>query len=474
MGLTDRYTIRPKHYSDHYRARTELMNVLLICNEPDTRSIVEDFCKSGNHQLLSLSVPGNASEEIARQNFDILILATYGAGHSDLMMELRKRQAFLPFVLLVGNNSDAEALAAHDIGVIDAFLPKPIQAPLLAFNFARAARQSALQSKALEAEAESTRVQQELEESLGRQKQATTEKNLTYRELLLAYSRLQDLNQQKNNFLAMATHELRTPVTIMKGYHRILLDERLGKLLPQQREVLLESEQSCTRLIRIINSLLDLSRIEAGKLELIFHESDFVGNIKSVIKQTKEACKRKDLSLVLKLEKGIPRFKFDRDRVNQVVTNLLENSIKYTPPGGKIYVSVQPFFWERRIPSEAADGGGQDGPQQPQELSADINAVMVQVSDTGIGISPEHQQEIFNEFTQISSNQINRSGLGLGLAISKRIIDTHGGKIWVDSQLHLGSKFVFVLPLNPPDGSELSHESIPSNQISQEGAVEKL
>jgi len=436
------------------------MNVLLVSSESDTRSIVEDFCKTVNHKLLSLSNLSNTPADIASQNFDILILETCGADVSGLLADLRK-QVLPPFVVLVGNNSESETLAALNWGV-DAFLTRPIQPALIALNFARAAKQSELDAKVREAEAQSTRVQQELTESLGRQRQATTEKNLTYCELLLAYSRLQDLNQQKNNFLSMATHELRTPVTVMKGYHRILLDERLGKLLPQQREVLLESEQSCTRLIRIINSLLDLSRIEAGKLELIFHESDFVNNIKSVINQTKEACKRKDLSLVLKLEKDIPRFKFDRDRVNQVVTSLLENSIKYTPPGGKIYVSVQPYFWERRIPSETADGESEDHWQPPpQEFPPpDTNAVMVQVSDTGIGISPEHQQEIFDEFTQVSSNQMNRSGLGLGLAISKRIIDTHGGKIWVDSRQNSGSKFIFVLPLNPPDGLDLSHEGI--------------
>jgi signal transduction histidine kinase len=452
------------------------MNVLLVCNESDTRSIVGDFCKTFNHKLLSLSSPCDASADIASQNFGILIVEICGDESAGLpIIADVRRQVLPPFILLVGNNSEADALAALKLGV-DAFLTKPIQPTLIALSFAQAARRCELQAKAREAEAESTRVQQELTESLGRQRQATTEKNVTYRELLLAYSRLQDLNQQKNNFLSMATHELRTPVTVMKGYHRILLDERLGKLQTQQREVLLESEQSCTRLIRIINSLLDLSRIEAGKLELIFHEADFISNIKSVIKQTKEACKRKNLSLILKLEKSIPRFKFDRDRVNQVVTNLLENSIKYTPPGGKIYVSVQPYFWERRIPSETADGEGVgDWQRQPHELSPpDTNAVMIQVSDTGIGISPEHQQEIFDEFTQVSSNQMNRSGLGLGLAISKRIIDTHGGKIWVDSRLNSGSKFIFVLPLNPPDGSDPSHESILNNQPSQEGAAEKL
>jgi signal transduction histidine kinase len=450
------------------------MNVLLVCNEADTRSIVEDFCKTDNHKLLSLSGSCNGSVDNTSQDFDVLIVEFCSAEATGLSVIAGLRKQVLPaFIVLVGNNSEAEAFAALKLEV-DAFLIKPIQPALIALNFAQAAKRCELQAKVREVETDSTRVQQELTESLGRQRQATTEKNLTYRELLLAYSRLQDLNQQKNNFLSLATHELRTPVTIMKGYHRILLDERLGKLQPQQKEVLLESEQSCTRLIRIINSLLDLSRIEAGKLELIFHESDFVGNIKSVIKQTKEACKRKDLSLILKLEKGVPRFKFDRDRVNQVVTNLLENSIKYTPPGGKIYVSVQPYFWERRIPSERADGEI-DWQRQAQQLSSlDTNAVMVQVSDTGIGISPEHQQEIFDEFTQVSSNQMNRSGLGLGLAISRRIIDTHGGKIWVDSRLNSGSKFIFVLPLNPPDGSDLSHEGIFNNQPSQEGTVEKL
>jgi len=109
----------------------------------------------------------------------------------------------------------------------------------------------------------------------------------------------------------------------------------LGKLQPQQKEVLVESEQSCTRLIRIINSLLIYREFEAGKLELIYQENDFVNNVKMIIEQTKEACKRKQLSLVLKLGKGIQRFSYDRDKVNQVLTHLLENSIKYTPAGGK-------------------------------------------------------------------------------------------------------------------------------------------
>ncbi len=450
------------------------MNVLLLCNQPETRSIFEEFCKSADHHFLRVSSLSSAAAVMESQNFDVLIVEDCTSELVGLrIIEDKRKQTPSLFVMIVGNNSEPEASAALKLRA-DVFLTKPIQPGLIALNFAQACKRHELENKIREAEDESTRVHQELRESLGRQRQATTEKNLTYRELLLSYSRMQDLNQQRNNFLAMATHELRTPVTVMKGYHRILLDEALGKLPPEQREVLLESEQSCTRLVRIINSLLDLSRIEAGKLELIFRESDFVSNIKSVIKQAREACKRKNLSLVVKVEKGIPRFRFDRDRVNQVVTNLLENSIKYTPRGGKIYVSVQPYFWERRTPSDTADGEPKsDSPQLPLEVyAARGNAVMVQVKDTGIGISPEHQQEIFDQFTQVSSNHMNRSGLGLGLAISKRIIDTHGGKIWVDSQSHSGSTFIFVLPLNPPNGSNLNNESILNNRQSQESAAQ--
>jgi len=450
------------------------MNVLIACNEEDTRLIFEDFCRNGQYRFLSLSDFSDTSEAVS-QRFDIFVLedCSPDSGALSIIEDLRE-QVPPPFILVVGNNSEIAVSAAVQLRA-DAFLAKPIQPALIALNFEQVCKRYELQGKVREAETESTRVQQQLRESLGRQRQATTEKNLTYRELLLAYSRLQDLNQQKNNFLSMATHELRTPVTVMKGYHRILLDERLGKLQPQQKEVLLESEQSCTRLVRIINSLLDLSRIEAGRLELIFHESDLAANIKSVVKQTKEVCKRKDLSLVLRLEKGIPRFRFDRDRVNQVVTNLLENSIKYTPPGGKIYVSVEPCFWERRTPSEGAEETFEDEWQQLSQASppAVANAVMVQVTDTGIGISPEHQQEIFDQFMQVPANQMNRSGLGLGLAISKRIIDTHGGKIWVDSRLNSGSRFVFLLPLNPPDGPNLNDEALLHNRPSQESVAEK-
>jgi two-component system, NarL family, sensor histidine kinase BarA len=426
------------------------MKILLINNDPSIRSILEECISACNHELLNPShiVDGEPTLE---GNYEVVV---FEFGHQTnewlSLIERQRNHCPSPSFIFIGNNCEDEISTAHDLRG-NAYLTKPIHPKLLSMTLAQVSRRIELEKKVDEAKKEAERVQKELEESLERQKDATAEKELTYRELLLAYSRLQDLNQKKNKFLALATHELRTPVTVMKGYHRILLDERLGKLQAQQKKVLRESEESCTRLNKIINSLLDLSRIETGKLELIYQENDFADNIKAVISQMKETCKRKRLSFILKVDRDLPRFKFDRDKINQVLANLLENSIKYTPSRGKIYISVQAHFWERRNPTDSLEQQNPETRSQRERgaVNHQSNAVMVEISDTGIGISPENQQEIFEEFTQISSNQMNRSGLGLGLAISKRIIDAHGGKIWVDSQLNSGSKFMFLLPLNP-------------------------
>jgi len=426
------------------------MKILLINNDPSIRSILEECINTYNDELFNplYAVNGDLSLD---DNYEIIVFEFSHRTNEWLsLIERQQTHSPRPAFIFIGNNCESEISTAHDLRGY-AYITKPIHPKLLSMTLAQVSRASELETEVKKAKKEAERVQKALEESLERQKDATAEKELTYRELLLAYSRLQDLNQKKNKFLALATHELRTPITVIKGYHRILLDERLGKLHPQQKKVLRESEESCARLIKIINSLLDLSRIETGKLELNYQENNFADIIKAVISQVKETCKKKRLSFLLKVDKDLPRFKFDRDKINQVLANLLDNSVKYTPSGGKIYVSVHPHFWERRNTKDSLEQQNlEEGSSRERgETNHQANAVMVEISDTGIGISPEHQQEIFEEFTQVYSNQMNRSGLGLGLAISKRIIDAHGGKIWVDSQLNSGSKFMFLLPLNP-------------------------
>ena len=418
------------------------MKIFLICQQPQIATALEAFSNEFGHSLLLCS---KASEPLDCQTWEaglIVLEMSPNAAQWLPLIEDQRRRNLAVSLAVVGDGSDEQIAEALRLGA-EAYFTAPAHPKLLQLTLIPLLNNAQLRALANAAQDQTARVQQELYGSLERQKEAITEKELTYRELLLAYAQLQELNQQKNNFLASATHELRTPVTVMKGYHRILLDGRLGELAPQQREVLLESEQSCARLIKIINSLLDLSRIESGKLELFYQDYDLATNFKFVVSQMKEFSKRKQLSVIVKVEKGLPSVRCDREKVNQVVTNLLENAIKYTPAGGKIYVSAGSYFWDKSAGGRTGEAGFATPSSKP------ANAVVIQVSDNGIGISPEHHQEIFDQFTQVPSNQMDRSGLGLGLAITKRIIEAHGGRIWVDSKVNSGSRFTFLMPLAP-------------------------
>ncbi len=418
------------------------VKIFLICQQSQTAIALEEFSNEFGHSLLLCS---NRSEPLDSQSGEaglIVLEMTQSAAQWLPLIEDHQKRNPAVTLAVVGDGSDEQIAEALRLGA-EAYFTAPVRPKLLQLTLIPLLNKAQLRSLASAAQDQTARVQRELYGSLERQKEAITEKELTYRELLLAYAQLQELNQQKNNFLASATHELRTPVTVMKGYHRILLDGRLGELAPQQREVLLESEQSCARLIKIINSLLDLSRIENGKLELFYQDYDLATNLKFVVNQMKELSKRKQLSVVVRVEKGLPSLRCDREKVNQVVTNLLENAIKYTQAGGKIYISAGRYLWNKGAAGRTGEAG------LPTPSSRPANAVVIQVSDNGIGISPEHHQEIFDQFTQVSSNQMDRSGLGLGLAITKRIIEAHGGRIWVDSEVNSGSRFTFLMPLDP-------------------------
>ena len=426
------------------------MKIFLICQQSQTATALEAFSDEFGHALTACSTVFEEGSKLSGQSWEAgLIVLEMGPHAAQWLPVIEEHRTRNPAVTLavVGDGSDEQIVQALRLGA-EAYFTIPVRPKLLQLTLVPLLNNAQLRSLANAAQDQTARVQQELYGSLERQKEAITEKELTHRELLLAYAQLQELNQQKNNFLASATHELRTPVTVMKGYHRILLDGRLGELAPQQREVLLESEQSCARLIKIINSLLDLSRIETGKLELFYQDYDLASNLKQVVRQMKEFSNKKQLSVVIKVEKDLPNLRCDREKINQVVTNLLENAIKYTHAGGKIYISAGPHFWDK-------NAGARTGRPDLSPAGANpANAVVIQVSDNGIGISPEHHQEIFDQFTQVPSNQMDRSGLGLGLAITKRIIEAHGGRIWVDSQVNSGSRFTFLMPLGPAKAPE--------------------
>lgn len=263
------------------------------------------------------------------------------------------------------------------------------------------------------------------------------EREITYRNLLAAYLRLQDVNRQKTVFLASAAHELKTPLAVIKGYYDLLLSGSLGKLNEKQCDILQESKDSCERLVRLVSMFLNYSTLESGKLVLYLRDNDLRDCLTELASRWHEAFQRNHVRLEPLLDENLPIFKFDYQKVQQAVANLLDNALKHTPAGGCVTMRADLFFWERRIAKEppAAD--------RRRERNHEPNCIRVAVSDTGSGIAAEHHQEIFEDFVRVDRTS---SGMGLGLAIAKRLVQAHRGKIWVDSELRRGCTFTFLLP----------------------------
>jgi signal transduction histidine kinase len=265
------------------------------------------------------------------------------------------------------------------------------------------------------------------------------EREITYRNLLAAYLKLQEVNRQKTVFLASAAHELKTPLAVIKGYYDLLLTGSLGRLTEKQRDILEESKESCERLVRLVSMFLNYSALESGKLVLQLRENDLRDCLAEIASRWSEAYQRKGVKLESHLDPSIPAFKFDYQKVQQVAYNLLDNALKHTPSGGTVSLRARPHFWERRV-SLVAPVEERRRFKLPRP-----NSVEVSVADSGTGIAPEHHQEIFEDFMRVDKNT---SGMGLGLAIAKRLIQAHRGKIWVESGAHGGSSFAFLLPMD--------------------------
>jgi signal transduction histidine kinase len=247
-------------------------------------------------------------------------------------------------------------------------------------------------------------------------------------ELGRLYDQIEAANRHKSEFLANMSHELRTPLNGIQGYTELIMDGIYGEVPEKIKEVMERIQQSGNRLLGLINAVLDLSKIEAGRLTLSLADYSMQGVIQNVCTAIEPLAAEKQLTLHLNVQPNLPVGKGDEQRITQVLTNLVGNAIKFTEVGN---VGV--------------------------EVTATNGAFMVAVSDTGIGISEADQQKVFEEFQQAdSSSTRKKGGTGLGLAIAKKIIEMHNGRIWVESHLGQGSTFRFTLPVRVEQQREAS------------------
>jgi len=232
--------------------------------------------------------------------------------------------------------------------------------------------------------------------------------------------RLKEIDEMKNNFISHVSHELRTPLTSINEAGDLLLDGVGGEITSRQEHLLQIIKQCTERLIKMVNNLLDLSKMEAGMMNYEFVQASLREIILHSLQELDLLARKKSIRLEVQLEDNLPLLKMDVDRMQEVVDNLLSNAVKFTPEGGTVRIEA------RQVTS----------------------FLQVSVSDTGPGIPPEYQSRIFEKFQGIKSGRTSQTkGTGLGLSIASHIVKAHGGKIWVESTEGKGSTFYFSLPL---------------------------
>jgi signal transduction histidine kinase len=264
-------------------------------------------------------------------------------------------------------------------------------------------------------------------------------------DLKSAYIELRSQYQRCAAALATAAHDLRTPLAVISGYVELLVAGKLGNLNEKQQRVMEDMQVSSNRLQRLVNDFLTFSSLETGAVNLRNQEpQDMNACLQELSGFWLPRFQEKGVAFYFLSNPNLEAFPFDYDRVQRVVSNLLENALKFTPTGGTVWLHAEPQLWERRN-SHKPDEGVQE--RRKRNLLVP-NAVRVSVSDTGPGIAPEYHQEIFGDFFQVPDGRNNSDeGMGLGLAIAKRLVQAHGGKIWVESEPNCGCKFSFLLPL---------------------------
>ncbi|HCI45618.1 MAG TPA: hypothetical protein DE315_08860 [Candidatus Omnitrophica bacterium] len=298
-------------------------------------------------------------------------------------------------ILFVGNRSNASAITEGDEELVSVLANQIGQA----LENARLFEQAYVASQVLE-----SKVQERT------------------KQLALALEEVKEINKMKSEFISAVSHELRTPLTSIKGYASLLITGKLGAVPETVKERLEKINAHSDNLVKMINNLLDIARIESGRVEMKMEKCDIAAIIETAHDLLTPQMREKNLQWKTDISEGIPALVLDKHQVERIFINLVGNAIKFTPENGTITVRVR----------------------------HDPRAAAIEVSDTGIGVSKADLNKLFDEFYRVD-NEINQSvkGTGLGLSLVKKIVDVHKGKIWVTSELTRGTTFHFTLPFDP-------------------------
>lgn len=392
--------------------KTPQVNILLVDDDARNLDVLDIILESPDYRLVRAQNADEALRALNSENFAVMVLDIRMPDMSGLelaqMIKQRKKTQHMPIIFLTAYyKEDEHILQGYDAGAVD-YLSKPCSPAILRSKIAvfaelyRKTRQLAEQNDAIV--------------------RANTEA-LAARQLAEEHARKAEAaSGYKSNFLASMSHELRTPLNGIIGFTELLYDEKAGPVPPQQKECLGDVLNSARHLLQLINDVLDLAKVESGKMQLRSEVFPVRKAIEEVCSVVKGMAHKKHLRLDIDVSASLEAVTLDQQKFKQVLYNLLSNAVKFTRDGGRITVRAR---------------------QLDQHLELCVH-------DTGIGIKAGDLQRIFVEFEQLDSGLSRRfEGSGLGLALTKKIVEFLGGQITVDSEPGQGSLFTVLLPVGP-------------------------
>ncbi len=375
-------------------------NIIVVEDEIGSRATLCGILEDVGYNAIGLGSGAEALETLPREAFDVIItdIRLPDSGGLEILELSKEINPDAAVIMITGYASVETAVEAVNQGAY-AYFVKPVNPEEIKTTIANALKHQRLLQE-----------NKRLVDSLQRSNKLLFETN----------EELRKATQAKSDFLAHMSHELRTPLNVIIGFSDLMLEEVPGQVNEEQEQCLNDILASGRNLMNLINDILDLSKIESGKLELKIKNIAIADVIRAMKNVMAPIITPRNQSLDIYIEEGLPQARADKAKIGQVLLNLLSNASRFTPDGGRLKVeAVKKDDW-----------------------------CLVSVIDSGIGIKKENHERIFEEFCQVDSPLTeDKSGTGLGLTIAKRIVEKHGGKIWVESEYGKGSRFSFTLPL---------------------------
>jgi signal transduction histidine kinase len=432
------------------------MQILIVDDEASIRSVLVQVMQEDGYATLEAG-DGKTAWERFRQRPVALVISDIvmpGLNGIELLQRIKAHSPSTQVIMITSHASLRTAVEALRSGAYD-YLVKPFEdVNLVSAAVTRAVEKIRLESANRMLIAKLRRHNDELEQRVRRRtadlERINTQLVAEIQERVRAQEAAETANRAKSEFLANMSHELRTPLNHITGFTEILLSQHFGPLVESQQEYLEDVLYSSRHLLSLINDLLDVSKIEAGRMEMTFVPVDLQQLLRSSLRAFHRQAAEKNLALGLDLDGINGRIRADEGKLKQILYNLVSNAIKFTPSGGSVQLRA------RRLTGGAGEDAirskhpkilaGSDG--QP-DLAEAVPLVWIAVSDTGIGILPEDQERIFDRFIQVDQQRHPKTpGSGLGLSLTKSLVEKHRGRIWVESDgAERGSTFHFVLPV---------------------------